>query len=100
MSIPRAFEHFENRVDTVRFGNDNAPNGRLMNQRLLKAVEALEGVLDASNGETMEELMHKLLGSEGFGEAEIPAAVWTLVSEGLAEIENGRVHLTEAAVAA
>ena len=71
-----------------------------MNQRLLNAVHALENTLGASNGESMDELMHKLLGSDDFGEAEIPAAVWTLVSEGLAEIENGKVHLTEAAVAA
>jgi len=71
-----------------------------MNQKLLKAVEALEGVLDVSNGETMENLMRRLLGSKDFGEAEIAAAVWMLVSEGLAEIEDGKVHLTEAAVAA
>jgi hypothetical protein len=93
------FECFQNTVDTPRLGRDNGANGNLMNQRLLNAVEALEGVLDASNGETMKELMHKLSGSEGFGEAEIPAAVWTLVSDGLAEIENGRVHLIEATVA-
>ena len=69
-----------------------------MNRRLLKAVQALECELHASNGETMDELMNKLQGD--FGEAEIPAAVWTLVSEGVAKIEDGKVHLTEAPVAA
>ena len=71
-----------------------------MNRRLLNAVQALESELHASNGETMDELMNKLQGSADFGEAEIPAAVWTLVSEGVAKIEDGKVHLTEAAVAA
>jgi hypothetical protein len=71
-----------------------------MNSKLLKAVEALEGVLSASNGETMEELMRKLLGSEEYGEAEIRAAIWTLVADGLAEVENGKVLLAPTAVAA
>jgi hypothetical protein len=73
-----------------------------MNPRLLKAEEALEGVLRASEGETMGDLMGKLLGSPDFVEAELRAAIWTLVSSGVAEVEKGRVHLAhaEAAVAA
>jgi len=47
----------------------------------------------------MEELMVKLLGSPEFGEAELRAAIWTLVSAGVAEVEKGKVHLAQAEVA-
>lgn len=70
-----------------------------MNQRLLKAEDALAEVLRQSQGETMEELMVKLLGSPEFGEAELRAAIWTLVSAGVAEVEKGKVHLAQAEVA-
>jgi hypothetical protein len=71
-----------------------------MNKRLLNAIQALETTLGTSQGESMDELMHKLLISEDFGEAELRAAVWTLVSDGVAEVENGKVHLATIPVAA
>jgi hypothetical protein len=41
----------------------------------------------------MDDLISKLDGSPDFDEAEIRAAVWTLVSSGLAEIDKDHVHL-------
>jgi hypothetical protein len=67
-----------------------------MNQRLLVAEEALENFLRCSEGETMEQLTAKLLGSCDFGEAELRAAIWTLVSAGVAEVDRGRVQLAAA----
>lgn len=68
-----------------------------MNQRLLNAVNSLQNVLDNQKGESIEQLTATLLGTGDFGEAEIPAALWTLISEGLAEIRDGKVYLSEAA---
>jgi hypothetical protein len=70
-----------------------------MNERLLKAEDALANVLRRSEGETMGDLMGKLLGSPEFDEAELRAAVWTLVSSGVAEVEKGKVHLAPAEAA-
>lgn len=47
----------------------------------------------------MPDLMGKLLGSQEFDEAELRAAVWTLVSSGVAEVEQGKVHLAHAEAA-
>lgn len=73
-----------------------------MNRRLLLAEEALENLLGASGGATMNGLIERLQGSPDFDEAEIRAAVWTLVSSGRAELDKDVVHLppVEAAVAA
>lgn len=69
-----------------------------MDEKLLKAEEALAEMLRHSEGETMKALKDKLLDSPDFGEAELRAAVWTLVSSGVAEVEKGKIHRASAGV--